>query len=68
MTSCGHAFCYQCIDETLLFYNTCPNCRENIKSIELVKCSLLDNMIKIVALMDSGKDGHPSYAERMEKF
>jgi hypothetical protein len=49
LTGCGHAFCYQCLDESLLFSSNCPICRESIKGHDLVPCALLDSLIHAIA-------------------
>lgn len=60
LTVCGHAFCFQCLDESLLFASTCPNCRESIKGVELIGCALLDRLIRRTASQ--------TYQERLKKF
>lgn len=67
LTVCGHAFCYQCLDESLLFSSNCPNCRESIKGIDLVPCALLDALIRATA----GPPRSPAlaaYSERVRRF
>lgn len=67
LTACGHAFCYQCLDESLLFSSNCPICRESIKGQDLVPCTLLDSLINVIA----GPLRSPvrlNYEERVRKW
>lgn len=31
-TSCGHIFCFSCIDESVIRSNSCPSCRSYIRN------------------------------------
>ena len=66
LTACGHAFCYQCIDESVLFSQNCPNCRENIKGSPLVLTATLDEIIRGTAMVS--RDHRSVYEERFKKF
>lgn len=67
LTVCGHAFCYQCLDESLLFSSNCPNCRESIKGIDLVPCALLDAFIRTTAAPPRSP-ALTAYNDRVRRF
>lgn len=66
LTTCGHVFCLQCLDESMLFGHNCPNCRENIKGCEPVVCSTLAKLITERARMKL--EEWTRYEERLVKF
>jgi hypothetical protein len=68
LTVCGHAFCYQCLDQSQLFSSNCPNCRENIRGVELIGCGLLDRLIRRTAHSAPSQPWTQAYNERLRKF
>ena len=66
LTLCGHVFCWECLDESLLFSPNCPNCRENIKFSEPIVCSLLDNLIRAKISLNEAEVPH--FEERLGKY
>lgn len=46
-TSCGHTFCYRCLDNALLFKSLCAICRSPLRSQELSPCFAVNNIVKM---------------------
>lgn len=66
LTSCGHAFCYECLDSSINFSNLCPSCRENIKGSDVIVCPLLENYVRRTVQFSLPKH-YPNYSERTKK-
>lgn len=46
-TSCGHTFCYRCLENALLFKGGCPVCRSYLRGQELAPCLAVNSIVKM---------------------
>ena len=55
---CGHSFCEQCINESLIRKKECPNCRKDIRKWVLSKSDIIDSAVKLMVegKRDAGDD------------
>lgn len=44
---CGHSFCEECINESLIRKKECPHCRKDIRKLVLQKSEIIDNAVKM---------------------
>lgn len=66
---CGHSFCEECINESLIRKKECPNCRKDIRKWVLSKSQIIDSAVKL--MVESKKDhgdaeDHNRYHERIK--
>ena len=55
---CGHSFCEECINESLIRKKECPNCRKDIRKWVLSKSEIIDSAVKLMveSKRDNGDD------------
>lgn len=44
--SCGHMFCQYCLDEYIIFKETCPVCEKSIRKGKITRCCVADSAIE----------------------
>lgn len=47
-TICGHSFCAECINESLIRRKDCPHCRKDIRSWILQKNPFIDRAVELM--------------------
>lgn len=63
---CGHSFCEECINESLIRKKECPHCRKDIRKLVLQKSEIIDNAVKM--LLDSKREnGDDEEVRRLEE-
>ena len=45
---CGHSFCAECIQESLIRKKECPHCRKDIRSWMLQKNPFIDSTVELM--------------------
>jgi len=65
---CGHSFCEECINESLIRKKECPNCRKDIRKWVLSKSEIIDSAVKLMveSKRDNGDD--EDYKRRIERL
>ena len=53
---CGHAFCHECIDESLIRKKECPICRKDVRKWGVSCSEVVDDAVKMLISCRS-KDG-----------
>ena len=68
---CGHAFCHECITESLIRKKECPNCRKDIRKLGLSKSEIVDDAVKLIvqSRIEDGKENEVTrWQERMKNY
>ena len=68
---CGHSFCCECINESLLRKRECPHCRKDIRKWNLNSSELIDKAVELT-VKSKTEAGDASdeqrWSERLKNF
>lgn len=64
--SCSHMFCQYCLEEYLIFKESCPVCEKSIRKEKITRWCVADSAIRIMLMFST--EEHIKEFERKKKF